>query len=538
MPTGRLAVDVAADALLRDVLVGGCIPLASSCGGQGICGNCGIRVLEGTASPVTEAERRHLSDHRLKAGWRLACQARLPEGGEISLKQSLHSTSFTPLPLRGLGAVTPANSVATDDEQGLGLAVDIGTTHVRATLWDLHQGQRLNACYGRNPQARFGLDVLSRLEVAGADKSEALSDAIVSAIGELIGYLVSQSGAPDPSAIRRVTLVGNTAMLLLLTQTPPSDLLEPNHWEQPVHLNPQLPTHWRSRWGLNEGAKIGWLPPLAGFIGSDFLACLTAAAIVDQPENTMVVDFGTNTELALWDGQTIWATSAPGCSALEGVGIGCGMSSEPGAVCRLKPGLRGDLFSGQVIDDLAPRGLCATAIVDAVAELLRAGGVRPSGRLAPEVGPSWNFRVQSETGHHEPVPMRIVGRDIDALQRAKASVAAAMETLLALAGRSWSDVSQLTLCGFFGHHLDTDNAKVIGLIPDLPRANIRLHGNAALAGCERALLDPGDPAIRAIADNTRVFNLARIPDFDEAFIRHLRLMPIRTTELPRRRHAE
>ncbi len=52
------------------------LEIGSRCGGHGICGGDRIQVLvEPTKlSPITEAEREHLSLLELSQGWRLACQ--------------------------------------------------------------------------------------------------------------------------------------------------------------------------------------------------------------------------------------------------------------------------------------------------------------------------------------------------------------------------------------------------------------------------------------------------------------------------------
>jgi ferredoxin len=53
------------------------LPIGSRCGGHGICGGDRVRLAPEAAtgfSPVTDAEREHLSPEELDAGWRLACQ--------------------------------------------------------------------------------------------------------------------------------------------------------------------------------------------------------------------------------------------------------------------------------------------------------------------------------------------------------------------------------------------------------------------------------------------------------------------------------
>lgn len=50
------------------------VDLVSICGGEGICGDCVVQVLEGRVSPIKEAERESLAVERLALGYRLACR--------------------------------------------------------------------------------------------------------------------------------------------------------------------------------------------------------------------------------------------------------------------------------------------------------------------------------------------------------------------------------------------------------------------------------------------------------------------------------
>jgi uncharacterized 2Fe-2S/4Fe-4S cluster protein (DUF4445 family) len=49
------------------------INIESVCGGKGICKKCKVKVLEGDVSPVTEQEKRYLSNEEHKAKYRFAC---------------------------------------------------------------------------------------------------------------------------------------------------------------------------------------------------------------------------------------------------------------------------------------------------------------------------------------------------------------------------------------------------------------------------------------------------------------------------------
>lgn len=66
VPAGRRVYDVAGELGL---------PLAQSCGGEGICGRCGVRVLRGTGclSPEGRPERARKAANRIDPELRLAC---------------------------------------------------------------------------------------------------------------------------------------------------------------------------------------------------------------------------------------------------------------------------------------------------------------------------------------------------------------------------------------------------------------------------------------------------------------------------------
>jgi ferredoxin len=64
------------------------VRLPAECEGRGECDTCAVIVVEGATllSSLTDAERKHLSDERLAAGERLACQAKVERGGDLVLR--------------------------------------------------------------------------------------------------------------------------------------------------------------------------------------------------------------------------------------------------------------------------------------------------------------------------------------------------------------------------------------------------------------------------------------------------------------------
>ncbi len=75
----RPDLDVAPGANLMRALQEADIPVASSCGGDGVCAKCRLRILEGAEnlSPESELERDLRERHGLEEDERISCQAQV-----------------------------------------------------------------------------------------------------------------------------------------------------------------------------------------------------------------------------------------------------------------------------------------------------------------------------------------------------------------------------------------------------------------------------------------------------------------------------
>jgi uncharacterized 2Fe-2S/4Fe-4S cluster protein (DUF4445 family) len=496
----------------------------AACGGTGSCGACVVKLLSGEVTPPTVAEHTKLTSAERARGRRLACQLRLRGDAEILLDQPAPPSQWKSIPAAELvpwGGGSPELTTHI-----YGVAVDLGTTQIRVALWDRKRGLRIAARRGPNPQGAFGADVLNRLGAAhtsldrGRELAALARTAIVQAVRDMlareIGEVTSMLGE-----IGRLVVVGNTAMLALLTGRGADALMDPDNWQRSIDCRPLDPEAWRADWYMPH-VEIVMPPPVAGFVGSDLPADLLATGLINDPAGSMLLDVGTNSEIALWDGVSLHVTSVPGGPAFEGGGISRGMPAEPGAI----RGVRrrdDDGFDCDVIGGGEPRGFCGSGIVDAVAVLLTAGLLKPSGRFVRPPG-GGAFSLQQGNTHTS-----ITGSDVDAFQRAKAATAAATEVLLRRAGMAWSDLRRLCLCGAFGHTLDIDSAWQVGLLPPMARANVELHANATLAGSERVLLSQeGERLFAGPLASPMAVNLSRIEEYDGLYIDHLPLRPIRT----------
>lgn len=494
--------------------------IRTGCQGNGACGLCLVQIISGNTNCPTKSERLTLSRGQLDGNVRLACQ--LTPVNDVSIRiigtastsgwRDLASIPCTPehLPVKKRYKKTV-----------YGLAVDVGTTHISISLWDLKLGRRLSARMGVNPQECYGTDVVTRLIAAGQSRENArrLRQMVFDAIHYVLLDICSRNGI-NPEEVVHVVFVGNTPMLTLLTESNPGLLLQPAHWTQPIHCCPDDPRSWSCTIGINPRANIDVASPLAGFVGSDLLAGVVATRLMDHPGG-LLIDFGTNSEMALWDGKTLWVTSAAGGPAFEGGQAQCGMPAEAGAIYNVDMGHDPLELNYNVIGGGYAKGVCGSGLIDLIAILKSRGDLTATGKfMMPDARDG--FVVQ------ENPPIRLTRRDVDMFQRAKAAIGVGIKTLLARAKMSIRDLSHVYICGAFGQNLDIRNAQAIGLLPETPLDNVNLCGNTALAGCERLLLSQnGSSVLKAICEQATIINLSQSPDFDSLFMESLYLQPLR-----------
>lgn len=519
---GREPVKVTlhSDLSVREALDGTALRVRAACGGTGSCGVCVVEHLEGLVNPPTRTEQGKLGPGELSRGLRLACQLRLQTDATIRIEDSAPQSPWRSIPAE---ALLPARGQLVDLTSSVyGVAVDLGTTHLRVALWDRRRGHRIASRFGPNPQAAFGSDVLNRLTAASQpDRARALTQlvqgAVVTAVEDMLARDVGEVATMLPE-IGQIVIVGNTAMLALLTGRGGQLLLDPERWQIPVEVWPPEDPLWRSRW-RSPNAEITVLPAVSGFVGSDLLADLAATWLASGPVPALLLDIGTNTEVALWDGREVRVTSVPGGPAFEEGAFSSGLQAEEGAIRSVTKQADGR-FQLDVIGGGEARGYCGSGLIDGIAALVSSGALRASGR----------FAAASEAGGVllDPANPRtmIATAAVDAFQRAKAAIAAAISVLLAGAGLRSNELGRVCVCGAFGRELDVANAQALGLLPPVDPSVIELYANASLGGCERIMLSPEPAAVaKQLATKVEQVNLALVATYEKAFVEQLWLRP-------------
>jgi uncharacterized 2Fe-2S/4Fe-4S cluster protein (DUF4445 family) len=575
------------------------IAIDSTCGGYGTCKKCKVRVVKGDV-PVGPTDPRAFTSEELRDGWRLACRAAAREdlvvevpplqtrpkaalagvGRHVILRpavQKRHLMLSEPTLedqrsdlqrvldavedleprtsielLRSLGGILrdarfDVTAVVCDDElidlepgdttsRRFALAFDLGTTTVVATLLDLESGQPVAVRSMLNAQQPFGADVITRISATMMDASamEALRERAHETMRTLVDE-VCQEGGVESREVYEMTICGNVTMMQLALGIDPEPLSMAPFVVSAHSFPPVLAADFGL--ALHPRAPAFVFPSLGAYVGGDIVAGMLATGLTRDRRLRLFIDVGTNSEIALGSHERVLATAAPAGPAFEAAQIRCGMRAAPGAIEGVR--IDGDDLALEVIDDVAPIGMCGSGLVDAVAELVRSGLLDHSGRFIPDedalvhhpalasrltmIGKERVFVLHWRGSSRRPEDSVFLSqRDVRELQFAKASIATGWSILLRELGVDASEISQVLLAGSFGAYLTPLSAVRIGLVPRLALPRIVSAGNVAGEGAKIAALSSRERAeAHSILREVEYVELSGRSDFNDQFIDQL-----------------
>ncbi len=485
-PSGlRIAIDEQTTILDAIRMVG--LQVSSECGGRGTCGKC--RIILNPAPDITQVENQLLGKHDIDAGVRLACQHRI---GSDTRAVIPHSS--TAIKILSSGVSSASDFFPDEGHEGeFGIAIDLGTTTVVAYLLDLSNGHQIANSADLNPQVVFGEDVMSRIAYAMKDEKgrTLLKQRVLEKIDEL-SVLLCRTSEVSSDNLSRLVVVGNTAMHHLALGLNPSSLgLAP--------YEPQMRDAFTSN-GREIGfkfapdAEVYFAPNVAGFVGSDTLAFILSQRLDLVDDVVLGIDIGTNGEIVLSKRGELFCCSAAAGSAFEGATISHGMRGQDGAIEHLAIREIDDAPEISVIGGGAPRGLCGSAIVDTVAELLRNGLINAGGRMnasarvVDDTKAGLAYLVAGVGEHASKSRIMFTQRDVRQVQLAKGAILAGTQILLQVANVGTEDIKAIFLAGAFGNYIDPSSALRIGLFPPVDLERIIPVGNAAGEGAKRLLV--------------------------------------------------
>ncbi len=575
------------------------IAIDSTCGGYGTCKKCKIQVTSGDVPPA-KLDSRAFTQEEIAKGWRLACLVRtvtdvsidvpplttrpkaatvgvgrqvilrpavqkryveLPEPTlhdqrtdivrlldaieDIEATVSLDSMRNLPRVLRAADFKVTAvfiDQALIDVEPGdttavrYGVAYDLGTTTVVATLLDLNTGVPLAVKSMLNKQQPFGADVITRISATMMDPTalDRLRSLAQATLAELTKEVCEEAGI-NPLHVYEVALAGNATMTQLVLGIDP----EPLGVAPFIMASADYPDVEAIELGISihPRAKAVILPSLGAYVGGDIVAGALASGMDRDKRLRLFIDVGTNCEIILGNGEKILATAAPAGPAFEAASIKCGVRAASGAIETVKI-VDGNLVIG-TIEDTPAIGICGSGLVDACAVLVQLGLLDHSGRfvtaeIAAEISPLLAPRLLEREGERVFVltwganvgdpsdAVFLTQRDVRELQFAKAAIATGWALLLEEFDVEERDIQQVLLAGSFGSYLSPASAIKIGLVPKLSVLRIVSAGNVAGEGAKMVLLSAQERhGASALLEEIDYVELSDRADFNDKFVTRL-----------------
>jgi len=570
------------------------LAIDSTCGGRGTCGKCQVQFVDG-AVPITDADRKFLSDTQLMEGWRLSCRAPIHDECVVNVPRLMTSPKAALLGYGRHVALSPnvtkiflqlaeptlddqrpdlERIISALDQAGYqvradlsvwralpqvlrksdfkftaivcgdeliavepgdtrtklyGLSLDIGTTTVVGAVVDLNTGAVAAVKSTLNGQAPYGADVISRASYAMFEENgvETLQARIVETINTLFDELLSMSGVARENVYECVA-VGNATMIhLLLGITPEPIAVAPfiPAIEQAVTL-PACDIGLR----LHPRARLSLLPHLGAYVGADIVAGVLATGLARNEDEKwrLLIDVGTNGEIVLGSLKRTIATAAPAGPAFEGAQIKSGMRASDGAIEGVE--ITDEVHLQIIGGDVKPIGICGSGLVDAAAQLVKAGIVDATGKLLTaeqlrgRVSDKLIARLVEVDGVRafllsDPADGIVLTQpDIRALQFAKAAISSGVDVLMQKLGITADDLHEVMLAGSFGSYINPASARMIGLVPWVPVERIVAVGNSAGEGAKIALLSFRErEAANRIPELVEYLELSGRAEFNDTF---------------------
>jgi len=437
--------------------------------------------------------------------------------------------------------------IAHNPEPKLGIAFDIGTTTIVGSLLDIEGCKEIGSTSLPNPQARWGRDLLSRVQrvVENPSALKALQADIIRACNEIIHSLVHSSlftvHAKTPSSIKGVVVVGNSVMEHLFLGVSPAPMAKapyrPSFKESREMLASQIGLE------IDPAGRVYTFPLIGGFIGGDTVGVILSTGVHKTKGVELAIDIGTNSEIVIGSKKGIYAASCAAGPAFEGGAIKDGMIADRGAIQGMK--IEGDKVFLDVIGDVAPEGICGSGLIDVVAQLLKAGVIDISGRIKgrdevasnlanrieesphPSLSPQGRGARGKGQGGNEFILYRdakkeitLTQDDVRELQLAKGALQAGIRLLMEKARVKVKDIERVYIAGAFGSNIKKESLADIGVIEREWLDRVTFVGDGALEGAKMVVCsDEKREEAEDIARRTKHLMLSGSRHFQREFLK-------------------
>ena len=563
------------------------VEVNNNCGAKGKCGKCKVKILNEEYLKFTKSDEVHLSKDELDKGIRLSCMINIEDDIEIELINSKddiqvltdlydNNTSLdidikkiyleleTPslmdqrddvkrvkdslnmkdlyIDKKTLGSISNILeknnykvTVTTYNNKLLhiqgnnrekykyGIALDLGTTTLALYLLDLNEGRIISVLSKVNAQRSYGSDVISRINYTMENKNglEELNKCVINQINEMIDE-ISKINNINKDEIYNIVVVGNTTMIHMLMKVPCKN----------IAIAPFIPSFTEKYEcgaldiGINVNGIISLPPSISAYVGSDISAGILSSNMSKNDKYSLLLDIGTNGEIALGNKDRILTCATAAGPAFEGANIKYGVGGIKGAISSI------DLSKDKIyetINDETPCGICGSAVLDITSELLKYEIIDETGRMIDydEVENEYlRKRLNKDKSIKEFIifqdddkKISFTQKDIREVQLAKASIYAGIEVLLNESNLTYDDIENVYIGGGFGNFMNVESAVNIGMIPESFKNKIKSIGNCAGKGAIDFLIsEENKKEIVKIVDKCEYIELSKSKSFQEFYI--------------------
>lgn len=355
----------------------------------------------------------------------------------------------------------------------IGIAVDLGSTNIGVSCFDMNHKVEICSFSFSNPQHIYGADIISRIKRCIEDSGnlekmkKCVLDSLKKELQERLGF--------DYRYIKTIVYTGNTTMMHIIRGLAVDGLAYAPF--KPVDLSYYCEE--------TDGVTYHYLPGVSAFVGADILAGAYYLQLGNKNSYDLLIDLGTNGELLLINEEHGYATST---------------------AC------------GPVFDHVVTGAKYGSESMNVIAKCLKRGLIDSTGKLADSL---------FETGINIRPDMIIKQEHIRNFQLAKAAIYAGVQCLLEKSDIRVQDVDKVYISGGLGFYMDIEDVFTLNMLPIEWKNRIQICGNTSLEGAKQYMLANESERRHILRTYTSMYNrmisfeLANLDTFNEVFIKSL-----------------
>ncbi|MDE5777475.1 MAG: ASKHA domain-containing protein [Lachnospiraceae bacterium] len=377
--------------------------------------------------------------------------------------------------------------IRTNRKRDIGVAVDLGSTSIAVSCFDVNTKEELTSFSYTNPQTAYGADVMTRIKLCAGDED------MLAKLGKLVKESLKEqlmahiSG--DFHQIKKIVYSGNTTMLHILQGLSVDGLAAVPFTPENLEFDRQ-DIAFGEVFGCKAAEKsdrvsVYYSPGFSAFVGADILTGVEFLKMGQHDYYDLLVDLGTNGEMVLLNRYNGYASSTA---------CGC------------------------VFDSAVTGAVYGSECIKAIANCIKRNLIDENGMIA---APYFDKGIVIDKG------FVIKQEHVRKFQLAKGAINAGITCLMERAGITADVIGNVYISGGLGFYMNVREAFVVKMLPKALKGKIMVSGNTSLEGAKKLLLADETKlthileAYEAIKSRTQSFELANFEGFQEEFMKAL-----------------